>query len=272
MSHPGFVEHSIDGLSRALEHALFSEEMARRRGLLQAVDARAKLAGLLVLIIAAAIAHRLPVLGVLWMIGALLAVLSSIRPRDLALRLWLPVFAFAAIITLPAVFITPGRELFVVPWLHLAATDSGVRTALLLLARAEVTATFAVLLVLCTPWTRLLRALRWFRVPREAVVILGMTYRYIFLVLETAREMFLSRRSRMAGRMAGADGRRLAAASAGVLLQHTMELSHDVHLAMLARGFRGDVFLLDEPSMRISDGLFAAVLLAGAVTTWWMGR
>ena len=74
--------------------------------------------------------------------------------------------------------------------------------------RAETAATLSVLIVLCTPWNNVLKALRVLRLPTVLVVILGMTYRYIFLLLRTAHDMFESRRSRMVGQL---DGRRAAA-------------------------------------------------------------
>ena len=45
----------------------------------------------------------------------------------------------------------------------------------------------------------------------------------------------------------------MASASAGVLLEKSMQLSADVHIAMQARGFRGEVFVLEDPPMRSSD-------------------
>ena len=70
---------------------------------------------------------------------------------------------------------------------------------MLLVARVETAATLSVLLILCTPWSHVLKALRVLRVPVVFVVILGMTYRYILLLLQSAHDMFESRRSRMVG-------------------------------------------------------------------------
>ena len=56
-------------------------------------------------------------------------------------------------------------------------------------------------MVLCTPWSYLLKALRVLRLPVVLVVVLGMTYRYIFLLLRNAHDMFTSRKSRMVGRL-----------------------------------------------------------------------
>ena len=118
----------------------------------------------------------------------------------------------------------------------------------------------------------MLKALRTLRVPVVFVVVLGMTCRYIFLMLETAHEMFESRKSRAVGELGPGDRRRLAVASAGVLLSKTMQLSGEVYLAMQARGFRGEVYVLDDFAMQSRDwlalGTFA--VLAGAAV--WAGR
>ena len=61
----------------------------------------------------------------------------------------------------------------------------------------------------------------------------------------------------------------MAVASAGVLLSRTFQLSGDVYLAMQARGFRGEVYLLDDFAMTRLDWLalagFAALAAAGRV-------
>ena len=128
------------------------------------------------------------------------------------------------------------------------------------------------LLILCTPWTHVLKALRVLRVPVVFVVILGMTFRYIFLLLQTARDMFESRQSRMVGELESADRRRLAAASVGVLLSKTLRLSGDVYMAMQSRGFRGEVYTLDEFAMRGRDWAALAGFLATAALAFWLGR
>ena len=63
------------------------------------------------------------------------------------------------------------------------------------------------------------------------------------------RFMVESRQSRMVGRLSGADQRRLAGASVGVLLSKSIQLSSDVYLAMLSRGFRGEIYTLDDFQM-----------------------
>jgi cobalt/nickel transport system permease protein len=262
----------MGGFLAALEHALDAEEYARRDGLLQSLDPRVKLAGILALIVSVAVSQRIAVILALFGVALVLAVSSRVPLRTLAVKVWIGVFLFTGLIALPALTLTPGTVVYRLPLLAWPVTAQGLRGAAYLVTRVETTATFALLLVLSTPWSHLLKALRVFRVPVVLVVTLGMTYRYIFLMLSTAREMFESRRSRLVGALDGRQRRRLAAASAGVLLSKSLQLSNDVYLAMQSRGFRGEVYLLHPFRMRARDwnGLAAFALLAAAAL--WAGR
>jgi cobalt/nickel transport system permease protein len=267
-----FVEKTIRSLLDVLQQALFAEQMAQSQGLLQRLDTRVKLFGIGLLIVSAVALHRLSVLIALLAVAALLAVLSHVPIRVLAAKVWIGVLAFTGAIALPAIFLTPGVTVFRVPQLHWAVSYPGLRTAAFLILRAETAATLAVLLILCTLWAQLLRALRFFRIPAVLVVIVGMTYRYIFLFVQTAQDMFEARETRLIGILEPVDRRRLAAASAGLLLGKSIQLSGEVHLAMQARGFRGDVHLLDDPSMRSKDWLGLAAFACIASAAMWLGR
>ena len=115
----------------------------------------------------------------------------------------------------------------------------GVESAAFLIGRATTAATFAALTILATPWPQLLKALRALRVPAVAVVILSMSYRYIFLLLQTALDSFDARRSRLVGRLSGREKRRMLVADAGVLLSKSLHLADEAYFAMQSRGYRG---------------------------------
>ena len=108
-----------------------------------------------------------------------------------------------------------------------------------------------------------------FRVPVVFVVILGMTCRYILLLLQSAHEMFESRKSRTVGALTRGEQRRIAVLSTGALLGRTLQLSNEVYLAMQARGFRGEVFIMDDFQMKGLD-CFALIAFGGitAVLVW----
>ncbi len=249
-----FVERTLKGLLRTAEYAATAEDLAAGGGALQRVDPRVKVAGILGLIVTAVASRRLAVIAGLFGIAVVLAVASRIRLGRLATWVWLPALFFTGTIALPAVFLIPGQ--------------AGMRSAAFLISRAETTATLSALLVLTTPWPWVLKALRTFRCPVVLVAILGMTYRYIFVILQTALDMFESRQSRTVGVLPPAERRRLAASTAGVLLSKSLQLAGDVHLAMRSRGFQGEVYLLNDFHAQAADWCWLggfAVLVAGAL-------
>lgn len=271
--HSGtFVERTLTGLVRKTERALFAEEIARADGLLQRLDPRVKIVGLLSLVVTVTLSRNLFTILAIFALGIVLAVLSKVPIRDLALRIWLSAFFFTGAIAFPVLFITAGEPLLRIPLFGWTITAQGLTSALYLISRVEATATLSVLLVLCTSWTSVLKGLRVLHVPVVFVVILGMTYRYIFVILETARDMFEARRSRLVGQLDGPERRRIAAGSIGVLLTKSFYLHNEVFLAMQSRGFRGEVYVLDEFAMRRRDWLALAAFAVVVVTAIWLGR
>jgi cobalt/nickel transport system permease protein len=267
-----FLEKAIDGLLSSMRDAFVAEELARSPGLLQSIDPRAKLLGLVALVLASVFIHRLTVLFALFAAGVLIAGLSRISPAFLLKRIWLPVLAFTGLVAAPALFTVPGEPIGHLPALRWAVSFSGLMSAVILVVRAETASTFSLLLVLCTPWNQLLRALRFCKVPVTAVVILQMTHRYVFLLVETAGQMLEARRARLVGYLGRGEQHHILAASAGVLLDKTLHLGRDVHSAMQARGYRGEVFLLDDPELCLRDRAFLAGFVSLAGLLCWLGR
>ena len=266
------MERSLASFAAALEHAFYAEKLAKKNGLLQKLDPRVKIVAILPLIVIAALARALWVIAALFAVAVAVALLSKVPLSTLAKRVWLGVLAFTGFISVPALFVTPGQAIYNLPLLGWTVTAQGLRAAMYLIMRAETAATFSVLLVFCTPWSNLLKALRVLRLPIVLVVILGMTYRYIFLLLRSAHDMFKSRKSRRVGRLDGRQQRRAATAGAGVLMSKTLQLSGDVYLAMRSRGFQGEVYLLNEFRTGWFDWVMLALFITIAAVAFWFGR
>jgi len=266
----GFLESTTMAFARAITRAMLSERTARQRGLLQSLDPRVRVVGLFSLVLAVTLCRRIDAVAGLFALAVVLALLSQVGLAILAKRVWWVVLAFTGIIALPAIFITPGDVVTRLGTVFITA--QGLRAAGLLVLRVETAVTFTALLVFCTPWSHVLKALRALRLPREAIAMLAMTYRYVFLLVETAAQMFESRRSRTVGVLAPAERRRMAARTAGVLLSKTIETSSEVYLAMQSRGFAGDIQVLCDFRMTMWD--YAGLLLFLAVGSFavWAGR
>jgi len=264
-----FVEKTISGGAGVLQQVLFGEDVARQPGLLQRLDPRVKVVSLLGLLIAAALVHHVPVLVGLYGLTLVLAAASHVSLRFFVKRVWLFIPIFTGIVVLPATlsFVTPGDT--VASLGPLAVTSQGLTGAALIVTRVAVSISLVVLLTLTTSWPRLLAALRTLLVPRLFVLVIGMAYRYLFVLLGAVSDMYTARKARPASRSTR-EGRGFVSATAGALFGRAHTLSEEVHQAMVARGFRGDARTLDAVRLRALDLAWALGCLAVAVTTIWI--
>jgi cobalt/nickel transport system permease protein len=265
MKAEGFLEKTIHNVTGGLERALVAEDLACRPGLLQGLDPRAKVVTFLLLMISVALVRSLPLLAGFAILPLVLSWLSRVSPAYFLKRVGLFIPLFTGIVALPALFTTPGTPLLNL-WDGVAITAQGLRAAITLVMRSWDTLSLAVLLVLTTRWSHLLRALRVLLVPRAFVQVLQMTHRYIYLFLRNINSMFLARRSRTLGPQPSGQSRRFLASSMATLLARSHSMSEEIYLAMLSRGFRGDVMAMEDFSLKRRDALWAvlAALLAAA--------
>ncbi|HUI88649.1 MAG TPA: cobalt ECF transporter T component CbiQ [Anaerolineales bacterium] len=274
-SHPhkrvGVLERSLHGITEALEHSLFAEEISSRAGLFQSLDARVKVIATLALLIGVSLSRSLWVIAAIYLLTLFFAWTSAIPADYLIKRVWLALPFFTGLIVVPALFITPGPALFHLP-LGLVITTTGVSTVLFLLLRVSTSVSLTLLLILTTPWNTVLSALSVFRLPDVLILILGMTYRYIYLLLHIANDMFLSRKSRAVGYLSTSENQRVLAAISGALLSKSLNLSSEVYLAMQSRGFRGSIVTLKPFKMKSRDWLWLFIILGITALTIFLGR
>jgi cobalt ECF transporter T component CbiQ len=268
----GLVERTVDGLLHAMERAVSAEAGAATPGWMQRLDPRVKLAGLMALVAAVALSHRADVIAALLGTGVALALASRVPLPALLSGVSLAAVGFSCALAVPAIFLTPGRAVATMPLVGWTITAQGLASAEYLVLRGAAASTFGFLLVFTTRWSHVLKALRAFRVPVVFVAVLAMTYRYILLLLESAHDMFVARRSRTVGRLAAGKRRRAVTQSAGVLLGKSLSVSTEVFLAMQARGFRGEVRILDDFAMTRRDWLALGAFTAVAALAAWVGR
>nr|BFE60810.1 cobalt ECF transporter T component CbiQ [Dactylosporangium thailandense] len=262
-----FVGKTLAGASGVLRQAIYSEDVAAAKGLLQRLDPRVKLLSMLGLLIAVALVHSLPVLAGAYVATVALAVASGLSLGYFIKRVWLFIPIFTGIVVLPATLsvVTPGDVLL--PLWHWhghthGVTEQGLHGAGIIIARVATSISLVVLLTLTTPWARLLAALRALGVPKIFVLIIGMAYRYLFLLLDAVDDMYTARKARTlvpdGGRHQTKTGRAFVAAGAGTLFGKAHQLSEEVHQAMTARGYTGDARTLHGFRLSPLDGWFVA--------------
>ena len=276
-----FLDRTLKAAAGLMNEFIFCEGYALKEGLLQGLDPRFKLIGLLSLVVGVSLLHSLWALCGLCALAVMLAALSRIEPAFFLKRVWLVLPLFAGAIALPATlnFFTPGDLVWKIGELERAfrigpyevpkeigVTKQGLTAALFLVGRVGASLSFVLLLTLTTPWAGILKAVRSFRVPQVYVQTLGMALRYLMLLARIMEEMYTAKKSRTvkAGRIRAEQ--RWIAGQAGALFARSLQLSSEVHRAMVARGYQGEVKILIPFQVRTRDYLWLGLCLGLTAT------
>ena len=273
----GFVGKTIDGILGFLDEAFLSETFSRRPGLLQSLDPRAKLVSILALIFATSLIGDLSVLVFIYALTLLLSYQSKIDVGFFIKRVWLFIPIFAGIIALPMIFniFLPGDPLYIVAYLGAGAhlgpfslpdsifiTRQGTMAAIIFTVRVAACVSAVVLLFLTTPQQILFKSLRTVGVPKIYVLTLQMAYRYIFLLMDMVREMYVAKKARTIRSRGIMDDQKWVGGRIGYTLVRSLSMSEKVHMAMMSRGFSGEVHIMQEFKMTNRDYLYGALAIS----------
>jgi len=273
-SKKSIVDRTIGAFSSFFDESSYAEGYASKRGLLQFVDPRFKLIGVLWLVVCIILVNRVEWVLTILGVAILLGVASKVRLGYYLKRVWLFIPLFTLVIAVPAMFnfIVPGQPLFVLlskgqplgplvsPW-TISITVPGLQGAVLFVLRTGAAVSFVILLALTTRWTDLLASLQSLKVPKAFVMILGMTYRYVFVLVGIAQDMSFALKSRTLRPERSANVREWLGATIGVLFRRSMNMSELVNLSMISRGYDGRVRKVTEFRAEPFDWVFLGFLL-----------
>jgi cobalt/nickel transport system permease protein len=139
------------------------------------------------------------------------------------------------------------------------------------------------LLAATTPFQGLLLAMRAVRLPRLLVAVIGLMWRYLFVLADEAGRLLRARAARSGApgrpgvRAGGSIGWRakVAGGMAGNLFLRSLERADRTYAAMAARGYDGETRALPAPPISRRDrlllggGVAALALLAAAGNLFW---
>ena len=251
----GPIETTLSGISSFFARSLFREETARRPGLLQGIDPRAKLVATVLYLVSVSAARTTGALAAHALLPAMAVLLSRIRPSEFLGAGFLVALLFSSLMAAPATLSVFRDGTVVLPLLRLDAewrlgpfvlpqvigvTREGLLSAATLLLRVLSSVAAALWLTLSTRWTDLLRALRFFRLPPFVVLVAGMTVRYLYALLRQAEDFHLGKKSRTVCRGKIASEQAWAGSRIAHSWERSLHLMDEVGTAMKARGFTGE--------------------------------
>ncbi len=251
-----FVEKTIFTVTALLKDAISLHESIGREGYLQSLAPEAKLIGIALLVIATSLSGGIMPLLILYSFSILLALASGIRLSTFMTRVWFFIPLFTCIIAIPAIFFVPGDTLLSLGFVHI--TEEGLLTAITLILRVATSVSFIILLILTTRWNRILTSLQSLFIPSSFVMVLSMTYRYLYLFLRTVEDMHYAFKSRLIAKDRK-EGRRWVGRRIGYLFHRSMSLSNEVYDAMVSRGFDGELKAMERTTFTWRDFIWLSL-------------
>jgi cobalt/nickel transport system permease protein len=217
-----FLEKSLKSALNFFKEAVFSEEIANKKGLLQVFDPRLKIIMFLLLIIATCFVRNIPCLVALYVASLILALASGINIIFFIKRVWFFIPIFTLVIAIPAIFM------------------QNLEAAIIFVLRVATCVSFAVLMAVSTKHRELFKSLRSLGVPNIFIQILDMTYRYIFFFVKVFEEMHLGLKSRLVKKFDKKSAWHWIGSRIGYLFKRSVKMSEEVYMAMVARGYTGE--------------------------------
>lgn len=192
-----------------------------------------------------------------------LTVLKGGTPLRFFIRLLLVPMSFLLVGVLTiAVNFSGNQEMYLVglplAGAYLGITREGLREAAELFLKALGAVSCLYYLSLSTPMVDLLSALRRLKVPKLLVELMSLVYRFIFVLLETVHTILTSQNSRL-GYSSLAAGYRSLGKLASSLFLRAYKRSDEIYTALEARGYEGELNVLEEPYERSWRGYAAAL-------------
>jgi len=266
-------------------HVHFLDPYLSRESKIHMLDPRVKLVLTLAFVLTTALTPvgAWPVYILLFSLILSVEILSELGIVTVLKRAILAVpFVFAA---LPVVFTTSGQELvgFSIGEWPVVITAAGVERFLSIAIKSWLSLQAAIVLASSTTFPELLVAMRAVKAPRLLVAIFGLMWRYLFVMVD---EVFRLTRARTArsGYSDQPDSKpggsltwraKVTGGMAGSLFLRAFERSDRIYMAMISRGYDGEVRTSPLPRLGSADRLFLiislailAILLALAVMVW----
>lgn len=253
-------------------------ELSSRKSFLHDLDARIKIVFWIMLIIVISLKRAVLPEAVIFIFVFALAALCRLNLIAFYKKVLLLGFAFGFIVSFPSTLnvIVPGKVIIPVLtlsgphdfWIYhipqvIGLTEGGISLVSLLTLRVLNSLSISFLVLYTTPFAEIVKALKIFRVPDTFLIIISMTYKYIFTFAHIVSDMYLAKKARLACGNGRKEAREWIAGRIAFVFKKTRIECEEVFKAMNARGFSGEIRLYHHRKIAAREYVIAACLFAG---------
>lgn len=231
-------------------------------------DARVKLVAALALLVMITSSRSLTFPLLVAGLGLGICFWLRVPAKLLLVRFAEPLF-LAIVVLLLKTFFSGSEPLYSInlPWLQMTASSDGLVEGLKIAGRICGAVTLVAALGFATPFTELLAALAWLRIPRGFIEVTIFAWRYLFVLADDAQVIHAAQRNRL-GYVGVRRSCRSLGTLAGALVIKAFDSSQTMTVAMTQRGYDGTLPLMKHQPFRTLEVAMSGLFLAFMVILW----
>ena len=271
-----FIEKGINHLAGVIKKGYLQWEFSSQKGLFQKIDPRIKVLFLLFYVIIVSL--KRDVLPGFYIGGFifLLVLFSRIRIVTFYSRVLFLGFIFGFLVAFPSAFnvIIDGEIIGPVIrlsrplnfWIYhipaeIGITREGIYGVIRLTLRVINSLSLSFLVLYTTPFPEIIRALKVLKVPDTFIMVINLSFKYIFIFSKTAEDMHFSKKSRMVREGTHTEAREWIVGRIAFIFRKSRLRYEEVFKAMVGRGFSHTIKLYGHPKMRSADWVACLFLM-----------
>jgi cobalt/nickel transport system permease protein len=279
-----YIDKGIESFAGILREGYAQWESASGKGFFFELDTRIKVVFWLFFILVVSLKKEILPEAVIFFTVFVILVLSRANLVAFYRKVFLLGFFFGFLISFPSSLnlITRGNVIltvFTLPkaydfWLYhipkvIGFTSEGVSVVAMLTLRVVNSLSLSFLILYTTPFPEIIKALKVLKVPDAFLIIISLTYKYIFIFSRIVTDMHLAKKSRLLGAVTSAEARNWIAGRIAFIFKKTQLKCDEVFKAMIGRGFSGEIKLYQYQKITGRDWIFGVFLFAlGSLILW----
>ena len=279
-----FIEKGIHHVANVIKTGYIQWETAASDSFFHRIDARIKVLFLIFFIIIVSLKKDILPEALIGVFIFSLMVIARLNIVSQYKRIFFISFFFGFLVAVPAGFnvITKGEVIF--PIIHLlksydlwiyripqeiGLTKEGLAGVMMLTLRVMNSLALSFLVLFTTPLPEMIKALKVLKVPDTFIMIITLSYKYMFIFAKTVEDMHLAKKSRLAGQASDKEARQWVAGRIAFMFKKTRKRCEEIFDAMLSRGFSDDIRIYGVRKLLARDwAAGAAFLLCGILFLW----
>jgi len=280
-----FIDRTLKSIAELIKIVYFQSDTASRRGLLQQVDARVKSIFLFFFILIISLNRQISSQFFISAFFFVLIISSGVNLAFIYKKVVVLSFFFGFLVVAPAAlnFITDGEIILNIVhfkkdlsfWIYhvpsvIGVTKEGCLVVLGFYMKVANSLTLTLMIVYTTPFNEIIKSLRLFRVPAMFLLVITLTYKFIFILAQTTEETYFAMKSRWWRNTRESQMDKIVAGRITHIFRKSWIKYEEIYRAMSARGYTGAVNISYSQKIKYPDIAFLVFFLAIGVLCYFI--